>query len=204
MRPVTHRAVAATLMLTVTMAACATHETMGRPPSAGQIARINTYADDHGPMRVSYDVAPPSCVGYDCQTPAAAQRWSPRTAVYARRIEPIGEGTVALQLRDGGVQVQPLVSLDNVMVRNRPRGALIGAGVGAALSLGFTLLGLLLIYEVRPNDPPEGANTDCGKLCVTIPATMTVMGGIVGAVIGYSVAARRVFDFGPPVVEPGR
>src|SRR5436190_21714642 len=102
---------AATLMLTVTMAACATHETMGRPPSVTDIARINAYADDHGPMRVRFDVDLPPCVGYDCQGPVVPREPASRTAVYATRVEPLSDGVVALRLRDGGAHVQPLVSL---------------------------------------------------------------------------------------------
>jgi hypothetical protein len=171
-------------MLTLTSAACATHETMARPPSVADIARINGFADKSGSMRVTSDLQP-------LGPPAAA--FPP--VVSAARLAPFGNGMVALQQRDGGAYLEPLVGLTSVTVRDRPRGALIGAGIGAAAGLGVSLLALLLLRSVGRDDPSRGVSNDCDKTCIIAPAVVTLSAAGAGAIIGTAVGSPRVFDF---------
>ena len=174
-------------------AGCA-HERVGRPPSTGEIGYINQEAEQRGWFRIVYDEPPDrACAAGSCGEAIAAWRGF-------EVVEPIGlvaadPAWITFRTAAGEERAVPADLVAGVSVRDRPRGAAIGAGVGLAWG-ALTVAALYLLAAILPADP--GAPREpCDDTCVARGlAGYFIVPTAVGAAIGYLVGARRTFDFG--------
>jgi hypothetical protein len=178
-------------------AGCAAYEPVGRPPTAGEIAHINSFAEGRGPMRLEYVVDPiKSCAGGSCgdeEATAAAQGYM---VIDPTRIESCDDRQITYRTVGGATQAIPTPLVAGVSARDRVRGALIGLAVGTSFGI-IALIGGYFAGRALGGDPgaPQ-QQSSCGGACavVVVPAIF----GAAGAGLGYLIGSRRVFRFSAP------
>jgi hypothetical protein len=178
---------------------CATHESLGRPPSPADLALVNAAAAGRT-LRVE-PIVPivqvGSCAAGGC-TAADTVRASQAVGV----VDPVrvlaSDGEHVTFGDAGGLpRTVPLAPVAGVSTLDRGRGALIG---GVAGGLGMGAIGLALgtwLASLPPWDPgsppPPNQCKDCEA--AALAGLLAVEGVLLGAGIGWAVGSRRYFDF---------
>lgn len=154
---------------------CAEH--LPLPPTPADIARINEAArEENGYLRIEYVEPIP-----------------PERARIARpsAIESFDDGYVSFRTAAGDLGVVRLDRIRGVTVKDRGRGALIGAGIGVA-AVAAAFAGFWLLTD--RGDGPGICSRPCPVAGVVLPFAIA---GAYGATIGVWISGRRTYLFGP-------
>jgi hypothetical protein len=189
---------AVTAAIALIAAGCAAYEPVGRPPTAGEIAHINSFAEGRGPMQLEYVEVDPikSCAGGGCgggEATAAAQGY---LVIDPTRIESCDDRQITFRTVGGATQTIPTPLVAAVSARDRERGTLIGLAVGTSFGM-IALIGGYFAGRALGGDPgAQQQQSSCGAACavVIVPAIF----GVLGAGLGYLIGSRRVFRFSAP------
>ena len=176
------------------LAGCAHVRRVGRPPSPAEVEEINssTTGEPRTFMLHYFDPNRP-CDGGTCTVEGPRPVFDvPPSEI--QRIASVEAGQLTVVTRTGEVWHLDLSKVAGVRTRHRAtlQGGIVGGGVGLVLG-GFVALFASgpLPDASYPQSAPPGAATLVG-----IVATSTVIGVIVGALIGHAVFARDSFEIG--------
>jgi hypothetical protein len=146
------------------------------PPAPADVAQINkeAHAED-GYLRIEY-VDP------------IASNWDAHN-LRAVAIESIDDDYIAFRTREGEISLLPSERVRGVTVKDRDRGGLIGAGLGALAGAGG-MAGVWLLFG-----DTEGVDL-CRLYCDAkgIAASLAIP-AFVGLVVGYAVSGRKTYEF---------
>jgi hypothetical protein len=143
------------------------------PPTPDDVARINQEAhEEDGYLRIEY-VDP------------IASDWDAHN-LKAVAIESIDDDDISFRTREKKIELLPSERVRGVTVKDRDRGGLIGAGLGAAAGAGV-VAGIWLVWSGL-NDSPSYVDPKAVAIAVAIPA-------FVGLVVGYAVSGRKTYEF---------
>jgi hypothetical protein len=196
------RCLAAFTSLALMGAGCVAHETVGRPPSATEIERINEFSHDHGGLSVAYVTSPPSCAAGSCGAEERVGLLPERLT----RIVSCDERQMIVDTEEGKPWQLQTPTVVSVSARSRGRGAAVGALVGLGIGVLETL-GVLALAEssaFRDPDPsaPKPPDTTAGDVARN-GLVLSLSNALVMAGFGYLIGGRRSFDF-QPLSAPGR
>jgi hypothetical protein len=183
--------------IAIAVSGCAEIEPLGRPPSAGEIARVNDAAR-HGTLSVDYApwtppeepdaprAAEAECAGGGCGLVPWVRDRAPPVAIAGA-----DPRTLTLKLADGQRATVPLYAVAAVQVSGVDRGRTAAIGA-AAVGLGtFTILGMgFLIGRMEPAPGPA-----CDATCARAFAIGVGGGALVGALVGAAMGTTRRFQF---------
>jgi hypothetical protein len=205
-------------ILAVTSPACTVVEHVGRPPSAGEIARINETSANGRNLAVEstvnflgYATQQPACAGGGCGARVeplrvcvdgaceVAPRDTPRIKDPPRAITFADAQQVTFDTRLGGTLALPMNIVTGVKVSgtNRPLGAAIGLAVGAFVDLGvgsFIFVGRSLLSTDDGGSNASRCTATCGAEIAAAMLPALIGGALAGAAIG--VPHRFVFGDG--------
>jgi hypothetical protein len=200
------------LLTTITLSACATAESVGRPPSAAEIARINDAVQEGRALAVlgpRVELPPPCpeggcpqpvvqpigrCAGGSCGEP------SPRPGRDAPRTIASADGwTITFNTKLGGALRLPLASVAGVKVSgaDRTRGALLGLAIGAGAD---AIIGGSILLLSRTGDTNSNSAPSCDAGCVEVAFIAMIPALVAGAFVGSAIGVPRyfLFDGAPP------
>jgi hypothetical protein len=187
---------------------CAVHESLARPPSPGEVVRINAEAAEHGPLRVEPIVSVGSCAGGGCSAQQMASAASAAGVIEPVRVVASDRDTMTFTNAGGAPMAAPLVAIGGVSTLDRGRGALVGAAVGGATMALLGATGVYLLASLLPNDPgAQPTQSTCDACSVAkLTALFGIEGALVGAGLGALLGSRHFFDFDgrarrPPVFD---
>ena len=170
----------------VLVAGCA-HEQVTWPPTAEDVARMNSAIDPGGWYRVNYVQSLPAA--------------DPARVVHPTRILWANADTIAFRTPFDHSQEVPANLVTGVTVKTRGRGTLIGLGIGAIAVAGE--LGVWYALRSAATSPSSCVADICsGEAMLTLGVTTLVA----GAVLGYFLGSRRTFHFasGSASTDDGR
>jgi hypothetical protein len=154
---------------------CAEH--LPLPPTPADIARINEAArEENGYLRIEYVEPIP---------PERARIVRPSA------IESFDDGYVSFRTAAGDLGVVRLDRIRGVTVKDRGRGALIGAGIGL-VAVAAGLAGFWLLTDRGYG--PGICSQPCPVSGIILPFAIA---GAYGATIGVWISGRRTYLFGP-------
>ena len=159
------------LLVSVGVAAGGCAHQLPWPPTPEDVARINKEAhEEDGYLRIEY-VDP------------IASHWDAHN-LRAVAIEAIGDDYISFRTREKEIQLVPSDRVSGVTVKDRDRGGLIGAGLGAAAGAAGMAGGLLLFgFDLGSHDSAKAVAMSAG------------MAAFVGLVTGYAVSGRKTYEF---------
>ena len=167
---------------------------VGRPPSQDEIEEINSSASgEPGTFVVHYLDPTRPCDGGTCTVEGPRPVFDvPPFEI--ERIESVNAGQLTVVAQTGDVWHLDLSKVAGVTTRHRATltGGIVGSGFGLALG------GLMALFASGPlpDAPyPQTAPSSTTTL-VGIVATSTVVGAIVGALVGHAAFARDSFEIG--------
>jgi hypothetical protein len=145
------------------------------PPTPADVARINkeAHAED-GYLRIEY-VDP------------IASRWDAHN-LRAVAIESIDDDYIGFRTREGETSLLPSERVRGVTVKDRDRGGLIGAGLGALAGAGL-IAGDWLLGGIGDFD---GCFLYCNATAVAMGLAIPAF---IGMVAGYAVSGRKTYEF---------
>ncbi len=167
------------------MPSCATHESVGRPPSAAEVAHINGLAAESGSMRIEYVKPFPPCGDGGCVLPVSPVR-----------IEYADNQQVAFLTSYGSVESVPTPVVTGVSAPDGV-GAVVGGLVGAAIGFALSFLAVSALEDFGRRSTEEDANKGCDPICPALMVTTTIGAGVIGIALGKH-QSRRTFDFDRP------
>jgi len=176
------------------LAACAHVRRVGRPPSQGEVEEINSSTSgEPGTFGIHYFDPTKPCDGGTCAVEGPRPVFDvPPSEI--ERIVSVGAGQLTVVARTGAVWHLDLSNVAGLTTRHRATlsGGIVGGGFGLVLG-GLTAL---FASGPLPDAPyPQSAPSSTATL-VGIVATSTVIGAIVGALVGHAVFARDSFEIG--------
>ncbi len=204
------------VVVIVASTACTVVERVGRPPSAGEIARINDAIASgrntavEAPIGLAgYPVQQPPCAGGGCGTRVGPLRVCADGACETAPLgaTPIKDPPSAIASADdrqitfdtklGGRLTLPtdLVTGVKVSGTHRTRGTLLGLGSGALADVGVGVL--VLGFRGLAASGDDGATPSrCASACDAEIALAMLPALIVGALVGNAVGVPQRFVFG--------
>lgn len=173
---------------------CAHVRRVGRPPSQGEVEEINSSAGGElGTFAIRYfDPAQP-CDGGTCTVEGPRPVFDvPPSEI--ERIVSVEPGRLTVVTHAGDLWHLDLSKVAGVTTRHRAtlQGGIAGGGFGLAVG------GLLALFASGPSPDasyPQSAPSSTATL-VGIVATSTVVGALIGALVGHAVVARDSFEMG--------
>ncbi len=176
------------------LAGCAHVRRVGRPPAQGEVEEINSStAGEPGTFTLHYFDPVRPCDGGTCTVEGSRAVFNvPPSEI--QRIASVEPGQLTVVTQTGELWHLDLSKVAGVTTWHRATlsGGIVGGGFGLVLG-GFTALfasGPLPDASYPQSAPPSRATL------VGIVATSTVVGMIVGALVGHSVFARDSFEIG--------
>ena len=173
---------------------CAHVHRVGRPPSPAELDEINGSASgEPGTFTVHYFDPTRPCDGGTCTAEG------PRPVFDAppfeiERIVSASAGQLTVVTQTGDLWHLELSKVAGVTTRHRA--TLSGGIVGGGFGLVFGGLSALLASGAPPDTPyPQSASSSSATL-VGIAAAFTVVGALVGALVGHAMFARESFEIG--------
>lgn len=173
---------------------CAHVRRVGRPPSGDEVADINSSTSgEPGTFAIHYFDPTRPCDGGTCSVEG------PRPVVDVppseiERIVSVDAGQLTVVAQTGDVWHLDLSTVAGVTTLHR---ATLGGGIAGG-GFGLVVGGLLALFAggdsplpAYPPSPPSSSATLVG-----IVATSTLVGALVGALIGHAVFARDSFEIG--------
>jgi hypothetical protein len=160
---------------------CATHDRIARPPSPGDVARINGAAQGSAKLSIQY---------VEALAPPAAPRVDSPTSIVAADPEHLVVATST-----GRPVSVALSSVDAVAVsgQRRGQGAITGAfaGLGAGLLIDLGLYALISATTEPLSD--GGPKNTCSAHCAETFTAVALASALIGAGIGALVGSKTVY-----------
>jgi len=176
---------------------CAAHEAVGRPPTADQIARINSSAAANSLLTVDYFRPVPG----DSALPPGDR------SVGIERIVSADDQKLTVDIGGGVTRQIDLSLVADVSAPDRTHDVLACGAAGGAIGLGFgglLLGGLYALAYALPSDPGSPQSSGSHGPVIGLVIGATVLGAVVGAIFGSEHGGRRYFDLGGVAVDtPG-
>jgi hypothetical protein len=187
---------AAATCLALLASGCVAHESVGRPPSPGEVARINEAAAGRGRgLRVEYVDPLSPCGGGSCGAAEARTAARGELVIHPRSIAFCDDRQITFNTASGATQTIPTAAIKGVTARSseRERSAVIGAATGLGLGVVAALAGYVAANALSdPNAPKSSCDGCAAEVLIGLPVIL----GLVGLGVGYAIGAPRVFTFG--------
>lgn len=176
------------------MTGCAHVSRVGRPPSQDEVEEINRSASgEPGTFAIHYFDPTRPCDGGTCTVEGQRPVFDvPPSEI--ERIVSVDAGQLTVVTQTGDVWHLDLSRIAGVTTRHRATlaGGIAGGGFGLVLGGLMALLASGPLPDAPyPPSPPSSSAT-----LVAIVATSTVVGALVGALVGHAVFARDSFEIG--------
>jgi hypothetical protein len=197
------RIATATVSAALLASGCGTYETVGRPPTVAEIARINAIAARGRGMKVDYDDAGPcaggSCVGGSGKADAAARG---ELVIRPVSVASCDDRQITFNTAAGATRTIPTARVKGLKVSaaDRDRTMLLGGSLGAAVGLVAALSIYILAHADFP-DQSVDAHPTCGTGCDALIIGFPVVTTIVAGVIGHLIGSPRTFLFDDSALE---
>ena len=186
--------VAAVITALALLTGCAHVRRVGRPPSQGEVEEINSSTTgEPGTFTIHYLDPVRPCDGGTCTVERSRAVFNvPPSEI--QRIASVEAGQLTVVTQTGEVWHLDLSKVAGVTTRHRATlsGGIVGGG------FGFVLGGLTALFAdggsplpAYPQSPPPSSAT-----LVAIVLIPTVIGAVVGALVGHAIFARDSFEIG--------
>ncbi|HEY2730052.1 MAG TPA: hypothetical protein VGK52_08920 [Polyangia bacterium] len=173
---------------------CGTVESVSRPPSPAELARIGEASKAAGGLTVRYVQPVGACAWKRCADGVPGAYLHP---IDFARLASVDGGTITVESELGRATTIPLSEVKGVAVNGaRGRSAAIGAGILGGTAFVVTTV-LVAIEEAKIERASDGGDF-CGGIACAVPGVaLGLVGALVGAGFGYAIGSNKYFSFDP-------